>query len=348
MSNPFETIHPRVLFLQEHDSIWAEEARDQVLSYADALCTGLRQAGYPVIPVQIKSPADLRSVLASFDRERDLVFNWYEGVEPDAADGIEVLILLDEMGFTYTGSNALAWQAAQDRVRAKRLMLAYAIPTPRYQALCKDNLDDWDLYPAIVKVANDHGSQYLTIESVVYSTGELCKRFEQLQALEPVPLMVAEFIDGREFSVALWGNGSLQTLPLIEADFSALPAQQPHIRTYEAKWDATSYAYHATQLVPASHLADDLRDRIERVARRAYRGFGLRDYGRVDIRLRDGTPYVIDVNANPDITAEGTFFTAAQFAGLTYPMMLDELVRIACSRAGWFHQTTNDAGALIH
>jgi D-alanine-D-alanine ligase len=173
----------------------------------------------------------------------------------------------------------------------------------------------------------------LTVESVVNDADVLCARVAELRSAGIQKLMVAEFVDGREFTVALWGNGTVEALPLTEVDFSALPPAMPRIRTYDAKWDAASPAYHATKLVQASDVPPDLQNRIERVARAAYRAFGLRDYGRVDIRVRDNTPFVIDVNAHPDITAEGSFFATAQFGGYAYSAMLDRIVRLAIARA---------------
>lgn len=327
-------LHTRtVLVLREDDSIWDPDAQSQVLEHAHALHTGLAQVGYSVIPIQIKNPAQVAEALEPFNRNEYIILNWFEGVEPNAEDGIQVLHELDRLGFTYTGSNALAWRMAQDRLRAKRILCAHAIPTPRWQELSEETLGDWAIYPAIIKVANDHGSEYLTTESVVYNAAQLRTRFEELRDRGVSNLMVAEYIDGREFTVALWGNGKIQSLPLTEVDFSALPPDVPRIRSFDAKWDPNSEAYRAIKLVPATDLAPALQDRIERVAQAAYRAFGLRDYGRVDIRLEEGTPYVIDVNANPDITIEGSFFAAAQLGGYTYPAMLDRIVRLAMERA---------------
>jgi len=269
-----------VLVLREDDSIWDPQAQSQVLEHAHALHMGLAQAGYSVIPIQIKNPAQVAEVLTPFNRNECVILNWFEGVEPNAADGIQVLNELDRLEFTYTGSSALAWQMAQDRLRAKRLLCAHAIPTPRWQKLSEDTLADWAIYPAIVKVANDHGSECLTAESVVHHPAQLRARWDELRQQGIHDLMVVEYIDGREFTVALWGNGTIEALPLIEIDFSALPPDLPPIRSFDAKWDADSMAYHAIKLVPATNLARDLHERIERVARAAYRAFGLRDDGR--------------------------------------------------------------------
>ncbi|MBI5032137.1 MAG: hypothetical protein HZB51_16520 [Chloroflexi bacterium] len=289
---------------------------------------------YPVVPIQIQSSDELPSALAEFNPSRCVVLNWFEGVESNACDGAAVTQRLDELGFTYTGSAAVAWQMAQNKFRTKRVLRAHAIPTPRGQVLQRDTLHDWTTFPAIVKVANDHGSEHLTFDSVVHDTAGLVKRFNELGALGVHDLMVAEYIEGQEFTVALWGNGRVQALPLVQVDFSALPLGVPHIRTFDAKWDDTSAIYHTIKLKPALDLSPQVQRRIERVARAAYRAFGLRDYGRIDIRLRDGTPFVIDVNANPDITFEGSFFAAAQFSNYSYPEMLDQIVRLALHRKG--------------
>ncbi len=325
--------HRTVLVLREHDSVWTPEAKMEVLAYAHALHDALEQAGYTVVPVQIQSPTDLPAALSPFDPNECLILNWFEGIEPGATDGAQVVAKLDELGFIYTGSDAHAWRIAQNRRHAKRLLRAHAIPTPLWQPLTPETVDDWRIYPAIVKLADDHGSENLSDDSVVYDAAGLRAQMHRLHAEGIHELIVSEFVDGREFTVALWGNHPVETLPLTEVDFSALlPGSMP-IRTFQAKWDTTSFAHDATKLVQPTDLAPALRHRIEQVARATYRVFGLRDYGRVDLRLRDHTPMVIDVNANPDITFESTFLVAAQFGGYDYPAMLDRIVRIALARA---------------
>jgi D-alanine-D-alanine ligase len=302
------------------------------MAHVAELHTALTEVGYSVTHIEIESAADLSRVLTSFNPREVVVLNWFEGFESEARDGVAVTQRLDELGFYYTGSNALAWQNAQDKIHAKRLMHAHAIPTPQWQPLSEDCIDEWSIYPAIVQVANDHGSEHLTFDSVVYDQSGLRKQFEKLRNLGITQLMVAEYIEGEEFSVALWGNGTLQALPLVHIDFSALSPDLPRIRTFDAKWNLVSDEYCAIQLESAEGLLPEIKNRIERAARSAYRAFGLRDYGRVDIRLRDGTPFVIDVNANPDITSEGTFCAAAGLGGYDYSAMLDRIVQLAVER----------------
>lgn len=324
---------PTVIVLREHDSIWAPSAKAGVLAAAEAIHSALAQAGHQVVPMQVESPAQLPTMLKPFDPARCVVFNWHEGVESGAHDAVQIATLLDVLGCTYTGAGTLALQMTQDKLRAKRLLRAYGIPTPNWQSLAGNDLE-WDSYPAIVKVASEHGSECLTAESVVHNDQALRARAADLKAWGYEQLMVSEFVDGREFTVSLWGNGTIDALPLIEIDYSDLPPALPRLRTYDAKWVDSSDAYQRTRLVRPQNLSDEDHKRIVRVARDTYRAFGLRDFGRIDIRMRDSIPLVIDVNSNPDITAGSSFITAAEFGGYDYSATLDRIVRLAIARAG--------------
>jgi D-alanine-D-alanine ligase len=323
-----------VLVLREHDSVWAPEAKAGVLAAAEAIHSGLAHAGYDVIPVQIESPQALLSALQPFNPARYVVFNWYEGLEPCAEDAAQVTALLDELGFIYTGADTIALRTTQDKIRGGRVLHTHGIPTPAGQPAAADNLSQWNRYPAIVKLATEHGSECMTVNSVVHDEEALRAQVDKLTAAGIQSLMVSEFVDGREFTVSLWGNGTLEALPLLEVDYGAYPPSVPHIRSFEAKWDAASAAHQSIRLGPPRDLPSQLQDRIERTARDAYRAFGLRDYGRIDLRLKQDAPQVIDVNSNPDITADSSFVAAAERAGYDYPTMLDRIVRFAIHRDG--------------
>ena len=73
---------------------------------------------------------------------------------------------------------------------------------------------------------------------MVNDAAGFCNRLEALRSSGINELMVAEFIEGSEFTVALWDNDAVQALPLIQVDFSALPLDVPYIRTFDAKWEA--------------------------------------------------------------------------------------------------------------
>ena len=323
---------PTLLVLREHDSVWAPHALGTVLSDMQVLHSGLEQAGYRVIPLQLKSSGDLTAVLAPFDPRTCVVFNCYEGVEEGASDAIQVAEGLDALGYTYTGADSLALAITQDKARAQQLLEHRGIPTPRWQIANAEG-QAWKHFPAIIKVANDHGSENLSCESVVYDEAGLHRRVQALKSEGVRSLMIAEFIEGREFTVAMWGNAVVEFLPLLEVDYSACPAGQAHVRTYAAKWDSEPAGIPGSGLIRAQTLCAETKQRIERLSRDAFGAFGLGDYARIDLRLKGTEPQVIDVNANPSLTLDSSFVQAAAHGGYTYSAVLDRIVRLAWERA---------------
>jgi D-alanine-D-alanine ligase len=112
-----------------------------------------------------------------------------------------------------------------------------------------------------------------------------------------------------------------------------MPPGRPRIVSYAAKWDENSPEYAGTQPVPVRELPVGMKQSIERAAVSAFRALELRDYGRVDFRVaEDGTPYVIDVNPNCDISPDAGVARAARAGGLSYPQLIGRICEIAWER----------------
>jgi D-alanine-D-alanine ligase len=123
-------------------------------------------------------------------------------------------------------------------------------------------------------------------------------------------------------------------LPIAEIMFDQLPADVPKIVGYEAKWLANSPCDRGTVPRCPAALDDAMAHRVRTLALRAVRALGIRDYGRVDIRLRerDGHPFVLEVNPNPDLSRDGGFIRSAKASGRTYASTLLEIVNLASRR----------------
>jgi D-alanine-D-alanine ligase len=150
---------------------------------------------------------------------------------------------------------------------------------------------------------------------------------------------VEEFIAGREFNVSVLATSPTEfvALPIGEISFDGLAEGRPRIFGYEAKWDAGSASYKGTVPRCPARIDEGSADRIRRVALAAARAVGLRDYGRIDLRLRhdDQALFVLEVNANPDLNDDAGFLRAARASGRTYKDIIQEVVERTIERSEW-------------
>ncbi len=172
----------------------------------------------------------------------------------------------------------------------------------------------------------------LPANSVVQSASELNKRvryvFEELHQ----PALVEEFIDGREFHVGVIGNGALHVLPAAEIDYSSFFDIHDRLCTYEANFDKNSLAFQKYYSQVARFSNHKEISILEEVVIAAYHATDCRDYARMDIRLRDGVFYVLDVNHNADISSDNSLVQAAELIGYSYGQFGSLLINLAAQR----------------
>jgi D-alanine-D-alanine ligase len=284
-----------------------------------------------------------REVFAVIDRLRaaapELVFNLCESMAGDARNEPTFVGLLDLFELPYTGTDLLGLASCLYKQRAKDILIARGVATPPHRfladpgALADPSLDALD-YPWFVKLAHEDASVGITEHNLVATPAALRARARELMAAYGQPVLAERYVDGRELNVTLIGNAAdLQIMPLHEIDFAAMPAGRPRIVSYAAKWDEAHVDYAGTKAVPLHGASAELVARVERVARGAWHALGLRDYGRVDLRVdAEGTPWVIDVNPNPDISPDAGVARAARLAGMSYPQLIAHLADVAYRR----------------
>ena len=186
-------------------------------------------------------------------------------------------------------------------------------------------------FPLIVKLAGEDASTGIDRGSVVQDFAALKRRVEALLARHPGPILVEEFIAGREIYVSLVG-ATPTALPLHEIDFTAMPASCPPIVTYVGKWNPGSPEDLGSRSVRATKLGS-LAEALPQLATRAFRALDLRDYARVDFRVDGhGVPHVIDVNPNCDLSAGAGMARAAGFARWTHTQLVDKICQSAMMR----------------
>jgi D-alanine-D-alanine ligase len=269
----------------------------------------------------------------------DLVFNITESFGDKSALDSSIAGLLNLLGCRYTGSSPAGLMLAGDKSLCKKVLSFHSILTPKFMTLIRGAVD-WagDLtFPVIVKPPQEDASLGINSASVVHGIKDLFDRIGELQLEYQAPVMVEQYIEGREFYVGVLGNVNATALPVIELDFSGFPADRPRIASWEAKWgddgEGSGAEFAGTKSVFPESLDDELRDRMAKVAVEAFQALRLRDYARIDLRMSEaGEIYVLEVNPNCYLERESEFARAAQKHGLEYEALLANLVELANAR----------------
>ena len=305
---------------------------------ARAITGALRDAGYNVELLGVEG-TDVFEVLSSLRASKpDLVFNLCESMAGDPRNEPTFVGLLDVFKIPYTGGDLLSLASCLYKRRTKEILQARGIPSPPYRvlenlaALADPTLDALD-YPWFLKLEHEDASVGITEANLVTDPAALRKRATELMAEFSQPVLAERYIDGREINVTLIGNGAeLEMLPLHEIDFAAMPRDRPRIVSYAAKWEETHVDYAGTKPVPLRDAAPALVAAVESTARAAWEALGLRDFGRVDLRVDAHGPWVIDINPNCDISPDAGVARSAAVAGISYTQLIDKIANVAWRR----------------
>jgi D-alanine-D-alanine ligase len=332
-----------VLYNTDYDAEQAATANTpdatSVRGSAKAIAGALVEAGHSVELMGVHG-VEVYSVLAQISAQKpDLLFNLCESMDGEPRNEPTFAGLLDLFRIPYTGADLLALASCLYKHRTKDILNSAGVPTPPYRFLrTPADLDDPSLdgldFPWFVKLAHEDASLGITEANVVRDAAALRTRSRELMAEFRQGVLAERYIEGREINVTLFGyRERVQVLPLHEIDFAAMPSDRPRIVSYAAKWDEDHVDYVGTKPVPLTGMTPPVVAEVERVSRAAWRAMDLRDYGRVDLRVdHAGTPWVIDVNPNPDISPDAGVSRAALAAGMSYPQMVDRIAQLALAR----------------
>jgi D-alanine-D-alanine ligase len=265
----------------------------------------------------------------------DLIFNLTESLATDSRNEIVMPAVLDMLGIPYTGSGPLSLGLCLHKPKAKDILRSRGVPTPASCTIdrAKDAAGVDLPFPLFVKLAREDASVGIRQDNVIHTKRALVKKIRDLLEEFQQPVLIERYIEGREVYVTLLGNAKVAPLPFHEIDFSLMPPGQPRIVSYAAKWDESSPEYRGTTPVQVKDMKAEIKAAIERAAIGAFRALELRDYARVDFRVaEDGTPYVIDVNPNCDISPDAGVARAARAAGMSFPQLIGKICQIAWER----------------
>lgn len=320
-----------VIILFTLDPQWSEDEQLEVLKVTSQARYALEKAGNPTTLVPVVND-DIDSIMSDYDPLDYVIFNWCDNI-PGLPHSEWLLVkYLEEHGFTFTGASSATLALTQDKCRVKQLLDEAGILTPKWDVYEKGYPIMWRRFPAIVKPSREHSSEGIHRNAVVLYEETLKTRIRYVIKRFQHPALVEDFIDGRELHVSLWGNGKIEMLPPAEMEFSLFENGQERLCTYESKFVPESEQYKQIKTVlPAPLNKSELSD-LENVCKSAYYISGCRDYARIDIRMRDGLFYILDVNPNADICPDTSTIAAAEYAGYSYDNFLSGLISMAAQR----------------
>ncbi|HEY4187411.1 MAG TPA: ATP-grasp domain-containing protein [Polyangia bacterium] len=266
----------------------------------------------------------------------DVVFNLSERFRGESALDYTVVAILDMLGLPFTGATTEGLMLARDKALTKKVLAYHGILIPHFMvcALGQPIQRPSDLrFPLIVKPLDEDASVGIAQSSVVRDDEALNNRILFIHEKIGTDAIVEEFIDGRELYVGVIGNERPKALPPIEMVFKNEPNVEGRIATFKAKWSVKYRESRGIENMVATDLSKSLIQRLSDVAVRTYKAAGLRDYGRIDVRLaHDEAIYVVEANPNPYLADGEDLAWAAEEAGYPYQDLIEKLAEMALGR----------------
>jgi len=311
---------------EDIDYIADAEIEEQVEAVQDAF----KKLDLPYQSFPLKD--DIESLVKALRSYKpDVVINLCEEAFGDSHLEMNVPALLELLGIPYTGSSPLALGLCQNKGLTKDILKANGIPIPEYQILKAP--EDWKGgidYPLFVKPLMEDASLGISRKSFVRDYVELKLQTKYINKKYRQPALVERYIDGRELNVAILGNEKPQVLPISEIVFDF--QNEPKIVDFSAKWLKESEEYEKTRPVCPAKLEPHIENLVKTTALRAYAALYCRDYARLDIRLKDETPYVLEANPNPDVSPDVGFTRSLRAAGIKYEEFVKAIISFALER----------------
>jgi D-alanine-D-alanine ligase len=329
----------RILIL--HSPVLRDAPPDELdtLIQVKAIRAALRRRGHTVNSAPFLSNPDRRAELILRARP-NLIFNLVESIWGRSAFAPFALHALEQTELPVTGADGDSMFATYNKILAKATLMRAGLPTP-----------DWAEWPSweglepinkswIVKSVDEDCSFGLDDDSVVCGRNAVVARAQYCAERYGSSWFAEEYIEGREFSVAmLERNDFLEVLPIAEMRFERWDTHRPRIVGYAAKWNPDDEDFATTvRSFDWANKEPDLNSILTLLSKECWNLFECRGYARVDFRVdHTGQPYILEVNVNPCLEPEAGFAAAAEKADLSYDELIDHICHAALEAGPkWF------------
>lgn len=322
------------------DDIRGLDTGDEILSFRTEydVSQAIRELGHELEVLGVSH--DLLAIRKCVSEFRPhVIFNLLLEFQDIGTFMINVVSHLELLGARYTGCNPQGLTLARNKALTKKILRYHRIPTPSFHVfrIGRGARTHAGLrYPIIVKGMDEDASFGISQASVVRDDAALRERVEFVHRNVGTHAIAEEYVEGRELTVAVIGNQRLETFPPWEMRFERLPGGTLPIATERAKWNPKYQKRLGIATGPAK-IDDSVAERIQRVARRAYRALELSGYARLDLRLgKEGQVHVIEVNPNPELAIDEDLAESVRLRGIEYPELIQRLLRLGISyRPPW-------------
>ncbi len=273
------------------------------------------------------------------EADPDIVFNVAEGFAGSSREA-QIPAILDMLRIPYSGSDPLTLTTCLDKARTKEVLSYYNIPNAKFLiAFTPDDAKNIKLkFPLVVKPICEGSSKGIFSSSFVRNQKELDDEVERVVVEYSQPALIEQFLPGREFTVAVIGNGAeAEILPIVEINYKDFPEDFIPLYSYEAKWILDTKENPLDIFSCPAKINSSLENKIKQTALRTFNVLRCKDWGRIDLRLdEDGMPNIIEVNPLPGILPDpkdnSCFPKAARTSGLGYNDMINKVLFVAAKR----------------
>ena len=298
-----------------------------ILETVEFIENGLIEEGNTVVRVPVF--ADGKWIERVRRGRFDVAFNMCEGIDGVAELEPPVIAVMELLGIPFTGSSSYTTSLCLRKHVVNALLSHAGLPVPPWITVRRGGRVRSVGYPAIVKPAAEDASIGVEQRSVVRTARALRARCEaMLESFDEV--IVQRYIEGRELNIGIVGE---TVLPISEIDFANMPKGMWPIVTYRSKWEkGCDEDLGSVPQCPAD-LPVRVANEARRVALEAWRQVGGKGYARVDMRVdSDGRPWILEVNANPDIAPDAGLAGMARVAGVEYGALMRQICELGIAR----------------